>query len=126
MDKSLLFPLDLKLANVAPAYKKKSKSFKDNYRSVSILSNISKVYERCIYDQIHSYFDKILSKKQCGFRKGYNAQHCLIALIEKWKKSVDNGGAFGALLTDLSKVFDCLSHELLIAKLTAYGLNNSL
>ena len=126
MDKSLLFPLDLKLANVAPAYKKKSKSFKDNYRSVSILSNISKVYERCIYDQIHSYFDKILSKKQCGFRKGYNAQHCLIALIEKWKKSVDNGGAFGALLTDLSNVFDCLSHELLIAKLTAYGLDNSL
>ena len=47
--------------------------------------------------QIHSYFDKILSSKQCGFRKGYNAQHCLIALIEKWKKSVDNGGEFGAL-----------------------------
>ena len=55
-------------------------------RPVSILSNISKVYERCIYDQIQTYFDKILSKYQCGFRKGYNSQHCLIALIEKWKK----------------------------------------
>ena len=45
-------------------------------------------------------------------------------MIEKWKKSVDNGGAFGALLTDLSKAFDCLSHELLIAKLEAYGFEN--
>ena len=47
----------------------------------------------------------------------------MISLIEKWKKSVDNGGAFGALLTDLSKAFDCLPHELLIAKLDAYGFD---
>ena len=45
----------------------------------------------------------------------------MITLIKKWKKSVDNGGAFGALLTDLSKAFDCLPHELLISKLLAYG-----
>ena len=85
LDKSLIFLLDLKLA-VAHVYKKKSKLSKDNCRPVSILSNISKVYERCIYDQIHSYFDKILSSKQCGFRKAYNAQQCLVALIEKRKK----------------------------------------
>ena len=85
----------------------KSKNLKDNYRPVSILSNISKIYERCLYDQIDVFFDSILSKYQCGFRRDYNAQHCLITLIEKWKKSVDNGGALGALFTDLSKVFDC-------------------
>ena len=66
-------------------------------------------------------FGNIWSKYQCGFRKGYNAQHCLIALIEKWKQSVDNGGAFGALMIDLSKAFDCLPHELLIANLDALG-----
>ena len=54
------------------------------------------------FDQIHSYFDKILSSKQSGFRKSYNAQHCLIPLSEKWKKIVHSGGAFGALLTVLS------------------------
>ena len=106
-----------------PQYIKKSKSSKDNYSHVSILSNVYKVYERYLYDQIQSYFEKILSSYQCGFRKRFNAQHCLIALIEKWKKSADSGGAFGALMTNLSKAFDCLSHELLIAKLDAYGFD---
>ena len=117
------FPSDLKSADVTPAYKKKSKTSKDNYRPVSILSNISKVYERCIYEQLQSYFEKILSPYQCGFQKGFNAQHCLIALIETWKKSVDSGGAFGALMIDLSKSFHCRSHDLLIAKLDAYGFD---
>ena len=67
--------------------------------------------------------DKFLSKYQCGFRKRYNAQHCLLAMIEKWKKAVDNGNVFGALLTDLSKAFDCLPHDLIIAKLNSYGFN---
>ena len=116
-------PSDLKFADVTPAYKKKSKNSKDNYRPASILSSISKVYERCIYDQMEAYFETILSPNQCGFCKGFSAQHCLISLIEKWKKSIDNGGAFGALMTDLSKAFDCLSHELLIAKLEAYGFD---
>ena len=70
-------------------------------------------------------FDSLLSKYQCGFCRVYHAQHCLVSLIEKWKKSVDNGGAFGALLTDLSKAFDCLPHELLFAKLDAYGFDKS-
>ena len=118
-----IFPSDLKIADATPTYKKKSKYSKDNYRPVSILSNISKIYERCIYDQIEKYFDAILSIYQCGFRKGYSAQHCLMSLIEKWKESVDSGGAFGALLTDLSKAFDCLPHDLLIAKLNAYGFD---
>ena len=50
--------------------------------------------------------DKFLSKNQCGFRKGYNAQHCLLTMIEKWKKAMDNGNVFGNLRTDLSKAFD--------------------
>ena len=109
----------MKLADVTPVYKKRSKNSKDNYRPVSILSNISEIYESCIYDQIQLFFDSLLPKYQCGIRRGYNAQRCLIILTEKWKKSVDNVGAFDALLTDLSKAFDCLPHELLIGKLDA-------
>ena len=118
-----IFPSDLKVADVTLAFKKKSKTSKDNYRPISILPNISKIYERSLCNQMQTYFDNILSKYQCEFRKGFNAQHCLVSMIEKWKESVDNGGAFGALMTDLSKAFDCLHHELLIAKLDAYGFD---
>ena len=65
--------------------------------------------------------DQFLSKYQCGFRKGFNAQHCLLAMLEKWKKAVDTKNVFGALLTDFSKAFDCFSRDLIIAKLNAYG-----
>ena len=102
---------------------KKSKLSKENYRPISILPNVSKVYERCLYDQIATYFEHIFSRYQCGFRKGYSAQQCLLAMIEKWKKTVDNGGVFGALLTDLSKAFDCIPHDLIIAKLEVFDFH---
>ena len=76
-----------------------------------------------MFEQISNYFENILSKYQFEFRKGFNAQQCFIAMIELWKKSVDQKKAFGALLTDLSKAFDCVNHELLIAKCAAYGLD---
>ena len=72
---------------------------------------------------MQTYFDNLLSKYQCGFRKGFNAQHSLVSMIEKWKESVDSGGAFSALMSDLSKSFGCLHHDLLIAKLDAYGFD---
>ena len=70
---------------------------------------------------MNKYFDPILSKYQFGFRKGYSAQQCLLIMIEKWRASLDQNGTCAALLTDLSKAFDCLPHDLLIAKLHAYG-----
>ena len=84
---------------------------------------MSKLFEKIIYSQINDYFENILSDFQCGFRKGFSAQHCLLAMIEKWKRSRDKGGHYGAILTDLSKAFDCLVHDLLIAKLEAYGFD---
>ena len=75
----------------------------------------STIFEKLLCKQLTLFSDKHLSKFQCGFRKGYSAQHCLI------------GNVFGELLTDLSKEFDCLSHELITAKLNAYGFSfNSL
>ena len=72
-----------------------------------------------MYNQISPYFDSVFSKFQCGFRKGFNAQHCLLTIVEKRHKTLDEGGETGVVLTDLSKAFDCTDHNLLIAKLNA-------
>lgn len=70
---------------------------------------------------MQQYFDNELSKYHCSFSKGYNLQHCPITIVEKRFESVDKGDAFGILLTNLWKAFDCLPHMFLIAKIHAYS-----
>ena len=100
------FPAAMKHAEVTPIHKKDDKTDKENHRPISILPDLSKVYERLMYNQIYPYFQSIFSKFHCGFRKGFNTQHCLLAMVEKWRKTLDGGGETGAVLTDLSKSFD--------------------
>ena len=113
----------LKLADITPLHKKGRRDNKEHYRPVSILPALSKIFERILFEQISVFFDKFLSDQQCRLRKGYSTQLRLLNLLEKWKNCVDKGKTFGTLLADLSNAFDCLDHELLIAKLNAYGFN---
>ena len=105
---------------MTPLHKKGKKDKKNNYRPVSILPTLPKCFEKCMFSQMSAYFDEMFSKYQYGFRKVYSSQQCILALLEKWKAAVDKGKVFGALLCDFSKAFDCLNHELLVAKLNAY------
>ena len=73
-----------------------------------------------MYQQLHEHSDSILSPKQCGFRKGYSAQHCLMVMLEKCKESREKGEELGAFFIDLSKAFECIDHNLLITKLSWY------
>ena len=117
------FSATFKFANVTPVFKKDNRNQKDNYRPIRILPIISKIIEKLICRQLSSHFDNIFSKFQSGFRKGFSAEHCLFLMIDKWKKAVDNNIVFGAILTDLSKTFDCICHDLLVPKLHPCGLS---
>ena len=89
---------------------------------ISILSNVSKIYERCLYSQLYDYFDEnIFLQYQCGSR----TQHALLVMIEKMKIARDNKEFCAAILTDLSKAFDCICHDLLIAKLNTYEFDRN-
>ena len=84
---------------------------------------MSKIYERFIHDCLSSYAESFLSKFISAYRKSYSSNHVLLRLIENWKKSLDNKNFVGTVLMDLSKAFDCVPHDLLVAKLHAYGLS---
>ena len=103
-------PFILKNSGITRVFKKGDRNSKDNYRPASIVPNISKIFERCIFRQLSSFMDQFLSKYQCGFRNYYSIQYCLLGRFEKWKSAVDKRKSFDALLADLSRAFDCLSH----------------
>ena len=117
------FPQNLKLADVVLVFKKCDPTCAKNYQPISVLPAVSKVSERLMHDQITTYMDAHLSKHLCEYRKGFNSQTALLSLIEKWKSILAKKSFSGAVLMDLSKVFDAINHELLIAKLDAYGFS---
>ena len=96
-----------------------------NYRPVSILNTFSKVFEKILKEQLSPFLDKTLSVFIAAYRTAYSTQHVLIKLIEEWKSKLDNNFIVGSVLMDLSKAFDCIPHDLIIAKLHAYGFGEN-
>ena len=118
------FPHCLKQAEVIPVFKNKEKLDKSNNRPVNLLPVISKIYERLMYDQMFNILIKSSLNFNVVFVKDLVLQNCFLNMIKNWKKSLDQGGHYGALLTDLPKAFDCMFHDLLIVKLQSYGFDN--
>ena len=119
------FPNTLKYADVSPIYKKGNNTEAGNYRPVSILPSMSKIFEKEIVQQLSTFFDNKFNSCVSGFRKGYSCETVLVNMIESIKRSLDNGNIVCAVLMDLSRAFDCVPHRLLIAKFRAYGLSIS-
>ena len=119
-----IFPVDMKCSEVAPLYKKADSLLKINYRPVSILTSLSKLYESVMNDQLCEHFVEIFDVLLCAFRRGYSCQSLLIKCLEDWKSALDKNEIAGALFMDLSLAFDCLPHGLLISKLHAYRVSH--
>ena len=116
------FPDCLKQAKVSPIFKKDDPS--ENYRPVSILPLLSKVYEKLLYNRLSDYVENIFNVILCGFRKAHSTQHALFKLLQSWQKELDEKGMVATVLMDLFKTYDCIPHDLLIAKLSAYGIDS--
>ena len=113
-----------KVASIRPIFKEKGERTEiKSYRPVSILNCFSEVYGRFIHENFMSSVTNFLSDFNSAYRKGYSTNHVLLKLIENWKTALDNNLFPGAILMDLSEAFDCIPHDLLIAKLHAYGFS---
>ena len=97
---------------MTPVFKKLDCMNKENYRPVSPLSYMSKVFERILYNQLNDFMKDKLSNILTGFRKGHSAQHSLLIMIEKWKRASNEDMKVGAPFIDLSKAFYTLKHRL--------------
>ena len=117
------FSENAKVAHVSAIYKKSTRTNKSNYRPVSVLNTFSKINERYIQEAITPFLDKRFSTFLSAYRKKYSTNHVLIRMVENWKLNLDNKKYVGAVLMDLSKAFDCIPHDLLIAKMHAYGFS---
>ena len=97
-----------------------------NYRPISILPTISKIFERHVSKHLMAYLNKynLIHESQSGFRQRHSCQTALIKLIDQWMASVDKGDIVGALFIDFRKAFDLVDHTILIKKLSAYKFNN--
>ena len=117
------FPNDMKKCVVSPLYKKKDHMSKENYRPISILSVFAKVFEMLISEQIIAHMNELFDNRLGAYRKGHGCSQLLTSAIDTWKRALDNNKIVGTLMMDLSKAFDSIPHDLLVAKLNAYGFS---
>ena len=125
--KTSTFPSDAKRAEVIPIYKKESALERKNHRPVSILTTSSKILEKTLESDLNdNWLTSVYHDSLAAFRKGYNCQHVLLALCDKWRQVKEEQRMPGVLLADLSKAFDSLPFSLVIAKLQVMAWTKTL
>ena len=120
-----IFPEKLKIAKVLPLFKKNDCKIMDNYRPISLLPAISKVFEKVVYNQSYTYFtsNNLLYKGQYGFREDHSTEMANIELVDRIITALDDKKLSISIFMDLSKAFDTLNHKILLCKLQYYGIS---
>ena len=111
-----IFPDKLKLAKVLPFYKKGEKALLKNYRPISILPSISKIFEKVIFNQVYQYFshNNLFYPSQYGFRSVHSTEQAVLEIVDRVIQDMDKGNSPINVYLDLSKAFDTLNHEILL------------
>jgi hypothetical protein len=119
-----VFPSAWKVARITPLHKTGEKSDKNNYRPISVLPILSKVFERHIYDSTYSFFNdnNVLYQFQSGVRRHHSTETALINNYDRLINNLDNNSINGIIFADFKKAFDLVDHKALIRKLHIYGL----
>ena len=115
----------MKVSKIKPLFKKGDVTLLNNYRPISLLPCVSKIFERVLFNQLYEYFDRndLLTQHQYGFRKNHSTEFAAMELIDRVANLLELGKIPFNLYIDLSKAFDVLNHDILLSKLEFYGLN---
>ena len=118
------FPTGMKLADVVPLFKSKARDVETNYRPISLLSTMSKILEKVVYNRVYNFLTRTgqISDKQYGFRAKHSCEHAIGQLVGSVLKNLENKQITVAILLDLSKAFDTIKHEIMLKKLELYGV----
>ena len=115
-----------KKATVTPVAKYSSAKLPSDFRPISVLSVIAKLFESLVHHQLHSYLpsNSLLHSNQFGFRPRHSTQDALLRTMDDWRLALDQGKCVGTIFIDLSKAFNSINHSMLLGKLRSYGIND--